>query len=160
MLQRSSVVLAAVVGFAVVAAVADAALSAEQRALQADLERAKAEVARIEARLASDAGRGSSRGATRSTEEWMSVRSQLVSTIFGTNGTLPSRAAPDYIENIPGPQANGCYCAYFGHCDASDCQWGNNMTKLTWTITAKVNETYTLSLNSVRAPAGRRIEFH
>ena len=75
---------------------------------------------------------------TASAEDWLATRRALVSTLFGGDGDLPARSTPDAIETIPAPQAHGCYCAYFGFCNASDCAYGNNMTKLTWTIESRV----------------------
>lgn len=81
--------------------------------------------------------------------DWKDVRGELIDTLFGLGpGVLPSRSEPDYIEHLPGPHQKGCYCAYFGECSAYDCQWGSNMSKFIWTIKAKVNDSYTLELNS------------
>ena len=80
---------------------------------------------------------------------WYDVRGDLIDEYFGMGkGVLPNRSVPDYVVNIPGPHAKGCYCAYFGRCDASDCQWSNNMTQIVWTTEVKVNDSYTLRLNS------------
>ena len=71
--------------------------------------------------------------------DWKARRAELVTHLFGTTaGALPARSSPDFIEAISGLQAEGCLCAARGHCNATDCQWSNNMTKLTWTIEAKL----------------------
>ena len=88
-------------------------------------------------------------GASPDPALWREVRADLINEFFGLGrGVLPTRSVPDYVSSIPAPQVKGCYCAYFGHCDANDCQWSNNMTKIVWTIPVKVNDTYTLTLNS------------
>eukprot|EP01104_Vermistella_antarctica_P006659 TRINITY_DN17368_c0_g1_i1.p1 TRINITY_DN17368_c0_g1~~TRINITY_DN17368_c0_g1_i1.p1 ORF type:complete len:476 (-),score=31.85 TRINITY_DN17368_c0_g1_i1:258-1547(-) len=80
---------------------------------------------------------------------WLDVRKNLVSVLFGRpDGTLPNRTIPDYIESIASPSIQGCFCAYQGYCNASQCQYDNNMTKIVWTTEAVVNSTYTLRLNS------------
>ena len=72
------------------------------------------------------------------TEDWKGRRAELVSHLFGTEGgALPSRSTPDAIEQIATP-VEGCLCSARGHCNASDCQWTNNMTKLTWTLESKL----------------------
>ena len=77
------------------------------------------------------------------------TRDALINTLFGLGpGILPSDSIPISIQSIPGPTAQGCYCAYFGECDATSCQYGNNMTKIIWNIQTKVNDTFTLDLNS------------
>jgi hypothetical protein len=78
-----------------------------------------------------------------------STRAQLIDTLFGLGkGVLPSEKVPAEVISVEGPSAKGCYCAYFGECDVSSCQWGNNMTKIIWNIRTKVNDTFTLDLNS------------
>jgi hypothetical protein len=71
-------------------------------------------------------------------EDWKARRSELVRHLFGTDGSLPARSQPDFIEAVPGPQAQGCLCAARGHCNTTECQWDNNMTKLTWTLESKL----------------------
>ena len=72
--------------------------------------------------------------------DWKARRAELVKHLFGTDGSLPTRANPDAVESVPGPQAEGCLCAARGHCNATDCQWSNNMTKLTWTLEHKLSD--------------------
>lgn len=80
---------------------------------------------------------------------WLEKRRALIDKVFGSEGgELPSRSMPDAVEAVPGPNAQGCLCSERGFCNASECVWSNNMTKLTWTITQKLNSTYTLTLNS------------
>ena len=77
-----------------------------------------------------------------------STRDDLINTLFGLGtGILPSDSVP-IQESISGPTAKGCYCAYYGECSASSCQYGNNMTKLIWNMKTKVNDSFTLDLNS------------
>ncbi len=71
-------------------------------------------------------------------KDWVARRGELVNHLFGTeDGALPSRSTPDAIEQIATP-VQGCLCSARGHCNASDCQWTNNMTKLTWTLESKL----------------------
>ena len=69
--------------------------------------------------------------------DWTSKRHELIDVLFGSTG-LPTRSSPDHVEAIPFPQAKGCYCAYYGGCSAKDCRYGNNMTKIVWTMENKV----------------------
>ena len=76
--------------------------------------------------------------AVNAMEDWVARRSELVSHLFGTEGgALPTRSIPDAIEQIATP-VQGCLCSARGHCNASDCQWTNNMTKLTWMLESKL----------------------
>ena len=78
-----------------------------------------------------------------------STREALIDTLFGLGpGILPSESVPISIETVEQPAGRGCYCAYFGTCDASSCQFGNNMSKIVWNIKTKVNDSFTLDLNS------------
>lgn len=142
-----------------VAAAASPSGSMPREELLAQLTAAQAKIDQLEARLAAsqqqphdtgtpDDAADSSFAPSKPDVDWVATRSKLVATLFGTNGTLPSRSTPDYIQDIPGPITGGCWCAMYGYCNASDCQWGNNMTQITWTIEAQVNASYTLSLNS------------
>eukprot|EP01052_Picozoa_sp_SAG31_P022365 SAG31_NODE_1776_length_7300_cov_10.281905_1_plen_211_part_00 len=71
--------------------------------------------------------------------DWKARRSELVQFLFGgDDGLLPSRRHPDLIESVPGLQAEGCLCAARGRCNASECRWSNNMTKLTWTLESRL----------------------
>jgi hypothetical protein len=70
--------------------------------------------------------------------DWKARRAELVTHLFGTeDGALPSRSTPDDIEAMEAP-IEGCLCAARGNCKATDCQWTNNMTKLTWTLESKL----------------------
>eukprot|EP01051_Picozoa_sp_SAG22_P019666 SAG22_NODE_3704_length_1566_cov_1.912065_3_plen_223_part_00 len=72
--------------------------------------------------------------------DWKARRGELVAYLFGGDGSLPAKSQPDFLETVPGPQAGGCLCAARGHCNASECQWENNMTRLTWTLESKLKE--------------------
>ena len=83
------------------------------------------------------------------TTNFTTTRATLIHELFGLGpGVLPSDKIPMSVEPIPGPHMHGCTCSYFGQCDASSCQFGNNMTKIIWNIKTKVNDSYTLDLNS------------
>jgi hypothetical protein len=83
------------------------------------------------------------------TTNFTETRNKLIDVLFGLgSGILPTESEPILVEKIPGPTAQGCYCAYFGECSASSCQYGNNMSKIVWNIQTKVNDTFTLDLNS------------
>lgn len=75
------------------------------------------------------------------------LRSVFINDLFGTP-TLPSTAYPDYVESVNGPTAQGCWCSTQGGCNVSECQWSNNMTKLTFTISVPVNSSFNLIANS------------
>merc|ERR1712196_338135 len=80
--------------------------------------------------------------------DWLGRRAALIQHLLGTNGSLPVKSSPDFVESISGPQMKGCMCSQQGNCKASECTWSNNMTKLIWTIEQRVNATYTIQLNS------------
>ncbi|EDQ91211.1 uncharacterized protein MONBRDRAFT_6255 [Monosiga brevicollis MX1] len=81
-------------------------------------------------------------------DQWLEKRREVIAALFGNNGTLPTASDPVLVESVPGPQAAGCLCSTLGHCEASECVWGNNMTKLVWSISASTTDGYTLTLNS------------
>ncbi len=89
--------------------------------------------------------------------DWIACRSQLTASIFGNDGTLPTRAVPDFsfdnsstyaMHGFPGPGD--------GVGDVSGNSWTNNMTTLIWTISSpfiELNSTVFHTLNtSGRAP--------
>lgn len=86
--------------------------------------------------------------APSSPTDWVALRARLINELFGvTDGRLPS-AGPDAIEFVGGDTSRGCWCATQGACNASDCVWGANLTRLTHTMSARVNASFTLTLNS------------
>jgi hypothetical protein len=80
---------------------------------------------------------------------WTTVRGQLRNSIFGrTDGLLPPGDRPDFLVQIGGNTSRGCWCSTLSNCDSTQCQWDSNMTQLVFTISAAVNSTYNLTLNS------------
>lgn len=80
--------------------------------------------------------------------DWLSIRANLINTLFGVkDGKLPT-TGPDYIIPSNGPTSQGCWCSTLGNCPSSSCQWESNQTKLIHTITVPVNASFTLVLNS------------
>lgn len=80
---------------------------------------------------------------------WTGVRESLINVVFGrTNGSLPDSAYPDAILPVAGNTSAGCWCSTLGNCPATSCTWASNMTKLIYTITARVNDSFSLTLNS------------
>jgi hypothetical protein len=81
--------------------------------------------------------------------DWLAVRSALINSVFGrTNGSLPESSTPDNIIPVAGNTSSGCWCSTLSNCEASECSWSSNMTKLVFTISANVNATFDLVLNS------------
>ena len=80
--------------------------------------------------------------------DWLTIRANLINTLFGVkDGRLPT-AGPDYIIPVEGPTSQGCWCSTLGNCPAASCRWSSNQTKLIHTITVPVNSSFTLVLNS------------
>jgi hypothetical protein len=82
--------------------------------------------------------------------DWLGVRANLINVIFGrSNGSLPTEnALPDAIIPVSGNTSSGCWCSTLGNCDANSCSWASNMTKLVFSISAQVNASFNLVLNS------------
>lgn len=82
--------------------------------------------------------------------DWLFVRSNLIREFFGTS-QLPTRSAPDYLSTFStSHRFPSCLYTIWGEGDSSGggCAKDINVTEIIWNISANVNSTYNLSLQS------------